>query len=269
MRMFSNVSGILMVGDVHPITGAVFAHINPKSVVVDSQYQRILNTKHLDFIKASFWKYAMSTPLISVRDGKLNAVDGQHTIQLAILLGYTTIPVWLYSLSFKDEAKLFAIKNSGRFNRKVSRTQGFIASMMSGDEMAIHIQKICEEEGFTTPFNQEGKRGHADFNCISILEDVYKYKYGSPEALHKFLGVLKVFKINGTLDKSARAKEFLRGLYDFMLSRTDLSACKIRVMIKQHGKSAGSITSMASELACNGNCYRNHFRQVFETLAKI
>ena len=269
MSGLGKIKGVLMLGDVHPITGAVFAQIDPRAVVVDSRYQRCLCERHVDFIEAGFWCKAVGTPDISVRNGNMFNMNGQHTIALAKRMGWKSIPVWLHNLCFKDEARFFAIKNSGKFNKRMAATQSYITAIMGEDEMSLDIQKICEEEGFTTPFNQEGKRGRADLTSISILEDVYKYKSGSPAALKKFLNVLKVFKINGTLDCTAKLNPFLRGLYDFMLSRPELSACKIRVMIKRQGKTAGAITSMAAEFACNGRVDRNHFRQVFEKLANL
>lgn len=267
-KAIKNVKGVISVGQRHTITGAYLCLVEPNFIVIDQEYQRNLSMQHVDYIRANFWNKAVTCPDISIRNGLLYAMNGNHTNTVAKLEGWKAIDVWIHDMSFQEEARFFAIKNSSTNNKKMSQRQVFITAIKGGDSLYCGIQKLCNEAGYITPFDQDGKRGKADFVCISILVDAYQNKFGSPDRLKNFLKVLNVFKINGRLDKPARKKEFLRGFYDFILSRPDLSNGKIINMIENQNITAGAITSMASERACDADSGRNHFRQVFETLAK-
>lgn len=273
MRELTKVKGILFdTGVIHNVTGARLVKIDPRFLVSDPTYQRPLSERHIEHILSRFWDKAFGTPDVNIRDGKLYAPNGQHTGKVAIKKGHKSIDAWVHNLSGRqEEARMFGIKNNSRDNKPMGFAQRFVSSVTGNDEISVAIQKICEEEGFTTPASDGCRFGrNADFSrCISILEWAYKYKFGSPEMLRKFLNVMKMFRIEDRLDRLADSKNFLRGLYFFMLNNSDMSACKIRVMIKKSGKSAGAIHSEARKLSPNGEVGEKHYKEFFQSLLKL
>lgn len=260
----SKVNGIVSVDAKHSITGAYLVRIKADAIEIDPEYQRERDEKHINNIISNYWSKAVGTPDLAYKDGKFYAVNGQHTIAVLIEKGETIIPCWVHSLDFKESCQMFSIHNSGEANKRMGSNHEFKVSVKGGNVRDNMICDVAHKIGFTLPIDADGLRGRADLTSISMLRDAAQNKNGSEKVLTKFLTILKAFKVNGSLDKSAKLNPFQRGLFDCMMLNPSISASKFVSSIKKVGYSAGTITSKAAMIACNGRADRNHFRKVFE-----
>ena len=79
-----------------------------------AEYQRVLRTRKVEEISATFSEYVANEPRVSYRDGRYHVFDGQNTIEARIACnGGHDLPILckvFHGLSKKDEALLFAVQ---------------------------------------------------------------------------------------------------------------------------------------------------------------
>ena len=79
-----------------------------------AEYQRVLRTRKVAEISATFSEYIANEPKVSYRDGRYHVFDGQNTIEARVACnGGRDLPILckvFHGLSKKDEALLFAVQ---------------------------------------------------------------------------------------------------------------------------------------------------------------
>ena len=89
-----------------------------------AEYQRVLRTRKVAEISATFSEYVANEPKVSYRDGRYHVFDGQNTIEARVACnGGRDLPILckvFHGLSKKDEALLFAVQTGMIFLSKSS-----------------------------------------------------------------------------------------------------------------------------------------------------
>ena len=89
-----------------------------------AEYQRVLRTRKVEEISATFSEYVANEPRVSYRDGRYHVFDGQNTIEARIACnGGHDLPILckvFHGLSKKDEVP-FVCCSDGHFHRSDRR----------------------------------------------------------------------------------------------------------------------------------------------------
>ncbi|WP_020179812.1 DUF6551 family protein [Methylopila sp. M107] len=127
-----------------------FERADPRTLLVDSAYQRELSTRSIKLIQRIIetWDWKRFKPPVVVEiDGALHVIDGQHTaIAAASHPSIETIPVMVVVAEEQvDRAKAFMGHNRDRVN--ITTTQLFHAAVAAADPDAVTVAQICERAG--------------------------------------------------------------------------------------------------------------------------
>ncbi|MBR1810028.1 MAG: hypothetical protein IJ766_00050 [Clostridia bacterium] len=146
-----------------------------KNLVSNQNYQRFLSQTHIARAVAGFNVYQINPVKVSLRDGMLFVINGQHTIEIvAAVSGSRDTPVWcmIYdNLSYESEADIFA--NQQKFVKTLSPFDVFKANIEAGNDDQIIIKSLVESYGL-----EIGRtRAYGSICAISTLESIYN-KYG-------------------------------------------------------------------------------------------
>lgn len=164
---------------------------------IDPDYQREL-TPLAGQIERDFDPHMFIPLLVSARrGGKFAVFDGQHRYVGARDKGFEEVPCLIYrNLSPEQEATLFS--RLQRERRGIKATDRFKAELHGDPErpetkMAIDIEKIAEQRGFTVGSTSEAE-GLLKIASPTALEQTYRAKKGDmtgPEALAAALTTIK------------------------------------------------------------------------------
>lgn len=164
---------------------------------IDPDYQREL-TPLAGQIERDFDPHMFIPLLVSARrGGKFAVFDGQHRYVGARDKGFEEVPCLVYrNLSPEQEATLFS--RLQRERRGIKATDRFKAELHGDPErpetkMAIDIEKIAEQRGFTVGSTSEAE-GLLKIASPTALEQTYRAKKGDmtgPEALAAALTTIK------------------------------------------------------------------------------
>ena len=104
-----------------------------------AEYQRVLRTRKVEEISATFSEYVANEPRVSYRDGRYHVFDGQNTIEARIACnGGHDLPILckvFHGLSKKDEALLFAVQT------------GISTDLTAGERLRADIVAEDEDAG--------------------------------------------------------------------------------------------------------------------------
>lgn len=124
--------------------------VAPATLYVDDAYQRALSDRSIRLIRkiVAEWDWQRyKPPVVTVVDGDLHVIDGQHTaIAAASHGGLTTIPVMVVAATdMADRARAFVGHNRDRIG--VTGPQIHFALLAAGDEDALTLAQVCERAG--------------------------------------------------------------------------------------------------------------------------
>lgn len=109
---------------------------------IDHRYQRsVISTTTLASITQNF-DYKMCMPIL-VNSETLCVIDGDHRVIACHRLGIKEVPVRFFSFNKSQEAEYF-LKWNERKN-SVSAIDKFKAKVLTGDNLCLAIQKICND----------------------------------------------------------------------------------------------------------------------------
>ena len=140
----------------------------------DGGYQRDLDARKIKKNKKEFNEDRVNAILVNYRDGEFWVVDGQHTLELLIEMGYTHGFIKLMlDRSLQYEHELFYKQDDG--NSKVSTWDKFIARVGGGEPNAVIIKKVCDKYGISI----ESRKGSAFSQAMKVysirkLDDIVK-----------------------------------------------------------------------------------------------
>lgn len=143
-----------------------------------AEYQRVLRTRKVEEISATFSEYVANEPRVSYRDGRYHVFDGQNTIEARIACnGGHDLPILckvFHGLSKKDEALLFAVQTG--ISTDLTAGERLRADIVAEDEDACAFVAATEATGAT--FALDGIRAEWKIYCIRSAYYIYKH-YGS------------------------------------------------------------------------------------------
>ena len=143
-----------------------------------AEYQRVLRTRKVEEISATFSEYVANEPRVSYRDGRYHVFDGQNTIEARIACnGGHDLPILckvFHGLSKKDEALLFAVQTG--ISTDLTAGERLRADIVAEDEDACAFVAATEATGAT--FALDGIRAEWKIYCIRSAYYIYK-NYGS------------------------------------------------------------------------------------------
>ena len=143
-----------------------------------AEYQRVLRTRKVEEISATFSEYVANEPRVSYRDGRYHVFDGQNTIEARIACnGGHDLPDSLQSLSTvfpkRNEALLFAVQTG--ISTDLTAGERLRADIVAEDEDACAFVAATEATGAT--FALDGIRAEWKIYCIRSAYYIYK-NYG-------------------------------------------------------------------------------------------
>ena len=131
-----------------------------------AEYQRVLRTRKVEEISATFSEYVANEPRVSYRDGRYHVFDGQNTIEARIACnGGHDLPILckvFHGLSKKDEALLFAVQTG--ISTDLTAGERLRADIVAEDEDACAFVAATEAAGAT--FALDGIRAEWKIYCI-------------------------------------------------------------------------------------------------------
>lgn len=123
--------------------------VSPSDLFVESEYQRDLSEKSVAMVRriVANWRWAHIKPVICAKvDGKLMALDGQHTAIAAATLGVKSIPAMVVKVAtVRERAEAFIGQNCDRLNLTAAHV--YFASLAAGDEIAVGVSEACKKAG--------------------------------------------------------------------------------------------------------------------------
>ncbi len=131
-----------------------YKQVNTRDIVVDTLYQRELNSRKVNKIVSNWNPYLINAVKVSCRDGKMFVFDGQHTIA-AIKTKHGGRDCMIdckvfYGLTRLDEMELF-IQQNGESSAVATREK-FRALWHMGDPDVCGMVKACDMCGLICDF---------------------------------------------------------------------------------------------------------------------
>ena len=122
------------------------ARVPTKNLKIDPRYQRQADQRRIERM-ATQWDDALAGVLeVSLRDGHLFVMDGQHRLLAARLHGVRMLRVLIHSdLDTKAEAERFAKLNTGRV--RPNRLALFRARLVAEEPLALRIMACIRSHG--------------------------------------------------------------------------------------------------------------------------
>jgi hypothetical protein len=152
-------------------------------IMVDDRYQHSVNEKWVGTIVRDFDPHLFVPINVAKRDdGTYYAVDGHQRLRAAKVMGLKKIPCVLHDgITVQDEARVFVGLHMQR--RNPAPVERFKARVFQGDKIAVAVQGVITECGFTV-----GKNGDGAIKAITAAEKAYR-ELGA-EVLREALQVL-------------------------------------------------------------------------------
>jgi len=154
----------------------------------DPSYQRHVDPIRVQKLVMELDLDALGEICVSQRNNGLYAIiDGQHRVDALRVFGFEEdlVPCEVYKgLRVEEEAVMFRLRN----NRvAVGRLDLFRARLIALEPVALGINDIVTENGWTIRPNNVGKASAAHLGCIETIEQIYKQ---NPDNLRKVLRVI-------------------------------------------------------------------------------
>lgn len=121
--------------------------INPTDIYVEAEYQRNLSEGSIRMIRkiVAGWRWSHIKPVICARvDGKLMAIDGQHTAIAAATLKVDAIPAMIVEAkTVQDRAAAFIGQNCDRL--QLTAAHLYYAALAAGEANAVAVGEACRK----------------------------------------------------------------------------------------------------------------------------
>lgn len=133
----------------------MMAIIDVRLLDIDMTYQRYVHGT-LNRLIEKFNPNQMAPLVVSIRNGHLYVVDGQHRLLAAIIKGYTSLPCILQTgLTLEQEAENFATQPN--CTSKLTVMETFKANLVWGEPVDTAIKTVCDKYGLTVTNRQTGE----------------------------------------------------------------------------------------------------------------
>lgn len=173
--------------------GLLQVHVPADMDEPNTGYQRLINRKHVEDLKANWNWSKCEALLVSYRldgpqAGEYFIVNGQHRwISIREMFGENhTIKCDVLSLTYKEEAELFASQNYLR--KKVSAQVMFRAELEAENPEVVDIKRTVEEAGWLVGLNRKGSYNNV-LTSVAGLSRIY-HDYGR-DVLYRTLVMLR------------------------------------------------------------------------------
>lgn len=206
------------------ITKEIKKKIEHKNVPINQldsmlDYQREIDMAFVERISKDeyFDEREVNEVKVSVRsDGALKVCDGQHTIAILKMRGWTTVPCELrYGLTIEEENDWFTITNTKERTQSRKRT---LTTQINGtyekNKDEKHFNNCIKSLGFKLNIYGEKPGNIYKISCPAKLLEVYK-NYNTLNKLDDFVECLDIIKSCFSGDPLSLQWNFLRGMFDF------------------------------------------------------
>jgi hypothetical protein len=229
-------------------------------------YQRDEQIGHVDKITGRFDPRKAMPLLVSLRQGKLNCMNGRQTAAVLRNVEQDTWDAIVYTdLTYEDEADMFFDFNDTP--KKVGGWHKFFAKSRSKQGQANReILAVVKSHNLTTPLDLDiDKRKNADITSSRVL--VEAMKLGGSPLVDKLCTVLaKCWKQNGVVAEDAKQIDLLRGLCKHLQS--DGVPFASTVLILKH-ISARKVREIANTMKSKGRIDASQVRQALCQLCTV
>ncbi len=221
-----------------------------------AEYQRVLRTRKVAEISATFSEYVANEPKVSYRDGRYHVFDGQNTIEARVACnGGRDLPILckvFHGLSKKDEALLFAVQTG--ISTDLTAGERLRADIVAEDEDACAFVAATEATGAT--FALDGIRAEWKIYCIRSAYYIYK-NYGSDI----YQEALKIIVEAWWGDSDSFLSGILHGVTRFVAMYRD-EYSRERLIMRLGSVHPKTITKNARK--DTGNIADRHMKQILE-----
>lgn len=206
------------------ITKEIKKKIEHKNVPINQldsmlDYQREIDMAFVERISKDeyFDEREVNEVKVSVRsDGALKVCDGQHTIAILKMRGWTTVPCELrYGLTIEEENDWFTITNTKERTQSRKRT---LTTQINGtyekNKDKKDFNNCIKSLGFKLNIYGEKPGNIYKISCPAKLLEVYK-NYNTLNKLDDFVECLDIIKSCFSGDPLSLQWNFLRGMFDF------------------------------------------------------
>jgi len=222
------------------LSGAELRKMKLKSLV-PSSFNRSLDMIRVKRIIDNFDERAAMPIMISVRDGKNNIFNGQHTSEALKGKGYTEWDCIVYrGLTLAEEAELYLIFNTAQ--KPLNGTDKFFGAWTANRHGASEIHKIAKQYEFTIARVDDVAKPYFQ-NPWELIKCLKKFRKTTSQddvsLLHRFMKFLKIWKNQ----EASLSNPFLRALCDFVIITRSISEDNLLGFFKN--SSAGIIAREA------------------------
>jgi len=180
-----------MVDDEGKVTEqGIVDYVDFKSLSIDDQYQRPLNSKLMQHLAKHFnWKLFGIPTVGRRRIGGLYIIDGHHRVEALHRRGFMgELLCLIVDTTPEEEAEIFW--QVQEYRRSIQPLERFKAKLFAHDCSAVEIQNVCLSLGITIPQQYKGKSRPAKYcEAVVALEEVHDGKNGN-ETLYLILEAL-------------------------------------------------------------------------------
>lgn len=201
-----------------------YQYVDVKSLRVDA-YQREIDPLRIKKIIKDFDINLLGVIVVSLRDGMMNVIDGQHRVMVCMALGIKHVMAEIKEgMTLEEEAKYFNACNGANGESKPLKAHDvFKAKIVGKDEEALGLERIAANNGlkfgkasgtntlvaYKTITNMYRKDGpmHID-RVLSIIKASWG---GSAISFHNniLVGVSEFVKVYG-FDRNYSDKNFIK-----------------------------------------------------------
>lgn len=168
----------------------MMAIIDVRLLDIDMTYQRYVHGT-LNKLIEKFNPNQMEPLNVSVRNGRLYVVNGQHRLLAAIIKGYTSLPCILQTgLTLEQEAENFATQPN--CTSKLTVMETFKANLVWGEPIDTAIKAVCDKYGLTVTNRQTGES--FIMSSPAACRDIVRNKELGKDCLDWILGTFEAGK---------------------------------------------------------------------------
>lgn len=141
-------------------------------------YQRGIDSTRIKKMARSFDETLLGTITVSLRDEKLNVVDGQHRVMLCKTIGkHGLMANVIEGLTLEEEAEYFNAFNGARGeNKRLTQHDIFTAKVVAKEQGALEIKESVEKNGLKFGKGQANNTVAA-YNTITKIHERYGKKH--------------------------------------------------------------------------------------------